>query len=79
MATTHQKLEALLDAVLNMPEAAQNAAIEALSEITAAPFEISDEEKAILEPALARARRSEFADERDVAAVLDRVWSKTKP
>lgn len=77
MATTHQKLEALLDAVLRMPEAAQNAAIEALSEITEAPFEISEEEKAILEPALARAQRSDFADERDVAAILDRSWSKS--
>lgn len=79
MATKQQKLEGLLDAVLQMPEAAQNAAIEALSDITEAPFEIPVEDRAILEPALARARRAEFADERDVAAVLDRSWSKSEP
>ena len=58
--TTEEKLEALFAKVRALPEPRQLAAIEALSEIAEEPHQLSEDELAVLRPALARARRGEL-------------------
>ena len=57
--TTQEKLEALFAKVRALPEPRQLAAVDALAEIAQEPYVLSDEERAILEPALAEAKRGE--------------------
>jgi hypothetical protein len=59
MMTTQEKLEALFAKVRALPEPRQLAAVEALADIAQEPYVLSDEERAILEPALAEAKRGE--------------------
>jgi hypothetical protein len=76
MATIHEKLEALFAKVRALPEERQQLAIVALSEIAADDaYVLSEEELAILEPALERARRGEFASEAEVAEAIYKPWS----
>ena len=71
--TIQQKLEALFDKVRALPEPRQLAAVEALAEITQEPYVLSDEERAILEPALAEAKRGEnVIDDEDLDDFLDK-------
>jgi hypothetical protein len=56
--TTQEKLEALFDKVRSLPEPRQLALLEFLSEeVAGEPYVLSAEERAILEPALADAKR----------------------
>jgi hypothetical protein len=56
--TTQEKLEALFAKVHALPEPRQLALIEFLSEeIAEEPYELSEEERAIVEPALEDAKR----------------------
>jgi hypothetical protein len=57
--TTQEKLEALFEKVRALPEPRQLAAVEALAEIAQEPYVVSDEERAIVEPALEDAKRGE--------------------
>jgi hypothetical protein len=57
--TTQEKLEALFAKVRALPEPRQLAAVEALAEIAQEPYVLSDEERAIIEPALEDAKRGE--------------------
>ena len=77
MATTQEKLETLFAKVRALPEERQQMAIVALSEIAEDEevYTLSDEERAILEPALERAKRGEFASEAEVDEVLNKPWS----
>jgi hypothetical protein len=76
MPTTEQKLETLFAKVRSLPKACQELAVEALSEIAEAEsYVLSDDEKAVLEPALERAKRGEFASDADVDEVLKKPWS----
>ena len=71
--TIQEKLEALFDKVRALPEARQRAAVEALAEIAQEPYVLSDEERAILEPALAEAKRGEnLIDDEDLDYFLDK-------
>jgi hypothetical protein len=57
---TQEKLEALFAKVRALPEPRQLALVEFLAaEIAAEPYVLSDEERAIIEPALEEARRGE--------------------
>jgi RecB family exonuclease len=76
MPTTEEKLEALFAKVRTLPKARQELALEALSEIAEEEgYRLSDDERAVLEPALERARRGEFASDTEVEEVLDKPWS----
>jgi hypothetical protein len=73
--TIQEKLEALFDKVRALPEPRQLAAVEALAEIAQEPYVLSDEERAILEPALAEAKRGEnLVDDEDLDTFLDKPW-----
>jgi hypothetical protein len=74
--TTQEKLEALFARVRALPEPRQLAAVEALAEIAQEPYALSDEERAILEPALAEAKRGEnLIDDEDLDDFLDKPWA----
>jgi len=76
MATTEDQLETLFAKVRALPKGRQELAIEALSEITdEQEYKLSDDERAVLDPALARAKRGEFAADADVREVLNKSWS----
>jgi hypothetical protein len=75
MSATEDQLETLFAKVRALPEARQELAVEALSEITEEQeYKLSDAEQAVLEPALARAKRGEFASAADVDEVLNKSW-----
>jgi hypothetical protein len=58
--TIQEKLEALFDKVRALPEARQLALLEFLAEeIAEEPYVLSEEERAIIEPALEEAKRGE--------------------
>ncbi|MFZ1104773.1 MAG: hypothetical protein WAN86_18310 [Hyphomicrobiaceae bacterium] len=58
MMTTQEKLEALFAKVRALPEPRQLALLEFLSEeVAGEPYVLSEEERAIIEPALADAKR----------------------
>ena len=66
--TTQEKLEVLFAKVRALPEPRQLALLEFLAEeVAEEPYELSDEELAILEPALADAKRGEnLIDDEDL-------------
>jgi predicted transcriptional regulator len=73
--TTQEKLEALFAKVRALPEPRQLALLEFLAEeIAEEPHRLSDEELAVLRPALARAQRGEFVPDEEVAELLDKPW-----
>ena len=74
MPTTSEKLDHLFAKVRSLSESHQQAAVEALSEIADEPYQLSEEELAVLRPALERARRGEFVPEDEAADLLDKPW-----
>jgi predicted transcriptional regulator len=72
--TTQETLEALFAKVRALPEPRQLAAIEALAEIAEVPHHLSEDELAVLKPALERARRGEFVPDDEVVELLDKTW-----
>jgi phosphoribosylaminoimidazole (AIR) synthetase len=73
--TTQEKLEALFDKVRALPEARQIALLEFLvEEIAEEPYVLSEEELAVLRPAVERAKRGEFVPDDEVAELLDKPW-----
>jgi hypothetical protein len=76
MTKIETRLETLLAKLRALPEDRQELALQALTEIVEDEvYELSDEELAILEPALERARRGEFATDAEVDGVLNKPWS----
>lgn len=75
MSTTKEKLESAFARVRALPEELQEAALEALNEIADEPYPLSDEELAILRPALERAKRGETVSDEEMAEVLDKPWT----
>jgi hypothetical protein len=74
--TTEEKLEALFAKVRSLSKERQEYVAMALEEITDEDvYVLSDEERAILEPALERAKRGEFASGAEVDEVLNKPWS----
>jgi hypothetical protein len=78
MTTIDEKLEALFAKVSALPRERQEHAIIALTEITEDIYELSDEERAILEPALERAKRGEFASDAEVDEILNKPWGQSQ-
>ncbi len=74
MSANQDKLEALFDKVRSLSKERQEAAVEALAKIASEPYILSEDELAVLKPALERARRGEFAPEAEVSQLLDKVW-----
>ncbi|KAB2938286.1 MAG: hypothetical protein K8F92_16645 [Hyphomicrobium sp.] len=74
MPTTYEKLETLFAKLRSLSEPHQQAAVEALSEIADEPYQLSEEELAVLRPALERTRRGEFVPEDEAADLLDKPW-----
>ena len=76
MTTTEDKLEILFAKVRALPKARRELAVEALFEITdEGAHALSDDERAVLESALERAARGEFASYTDIDEVLNKPWS----
>jgi hypothetical protein len=76
MVTTEDKLETLFAKVRTLPKARQELAVEALSEIAdEEAYILSDDERAVLESALQRAKRGEFAAHTDIDEVFNKPWS----
>ena len=76
MATIQEKLETLFAKVRALPEERQQLAVMALTEIAEEDvYILSDEERAILEPALERAKRGEFASQAEVDEAINKPWS----
>lgn len=75
MSTTKEKLESAFARVRTLPEELQEAALEALNGIADEPYPLSDEELAILRPALERAKRGETVSDEEMAEVLDKPWT----
>jgi predicted transcriptional regulator len=69
--TTQEKLDALFARVRALPEPRQLALLEFLAE---EPHQLSEEELAVLRPALERAERGEFVPVEEVAELLDKPW-----
>ena len=74
MNTHDSKLEALFAKVRALSAERRRAAIEALTEVTEEPYQLSDAERAVLYPALERMCRGEFADEAVIDKLLDDPW-----
>jgi hypothetical protein len=75
MSSISKRLEKALEAVRMWPADRQDAAAEVLehmNRLATAPYELSPDERADLEEALAEARRGEFASDAEVAAMFAR-------
>ncbi len=72
--TTHQKLEDLVAKLRTLPVIRQEAAIEALNEIVAEPYQLSDDELAVLLPALDEADRGEGLSDAETDELLTKPW-----
>ena len=70
--TTQERLEALFAKVRALPEPRQLALL--VEEIAEEPYRLSEEELAVLRPALERAQRGEFVPDEEVAELLDKPW-----
>jgi hypothetical protein len=66
-------LEALLAKVRALPEPRQEAILELLTEEIEEPYRLSEEELAVLRPALQRAQRGEFVPD-EVADLIAKPW-----
>jgi hypothetical protein len=76
MSTTEDKLETLFAKVRALPKSRQELAVEVLSEITDEQiYTLSDDESAVLESALERAKHGEFASSADIDEVLNKPWT----
>jgi hypothetical protein len=74
MTTTQEKLETLFAKVRALPETRQKATVEALTDIAEEPYQLSDDELAVLRPALERAKRGEFAADATTSDALTKPW-----
>ena len=75
MSAMNEILETLFAKVRSLPAERQEAAIEALTDIAAEPYALSEDELAVLRPALERAGRGEFASDDEVSELLGGPWS----
>ena len=67
-------LDQLVARVRQLPEARQRAAIEALRDIADEPYVLSDDELAVLLPALDDARLGQNLTDADTDDVLNKPW-----
>jgi hypothetical protein len=74
----NKALEDALAKVLRLPEQKQEVAAELLEQLTAGEqgvYPLTDEERAAVREALARAQASAFASDDEVRAALRRPWA----
>jgi hypothetical protein len=74
MPAINEKLETLFNRVRSLPKERQEAAIEALADIAAEPYALSEDELAVLKPALERAKRGEHASDDETNDLLGKPW-----
>ncbi len=74
MSKTAEKLETLFAKVRTLPEARQELAVSALAEIAEDFYQLSDDELAVLRPALRDAERGENLEDADDVDVLNKPW-----
>lgn len=75
MPTTHERLETLIAKVRRLPESRQAAVIEALREITDEPYQLTDEERAILTAARDEADRGQHLFDAETDDLLNKPWA----
>ena len=76
MSSTHEMLETLIAKLRALPEERQQLAVEALAEFAEPDvYVLSEEERAVLEPALAEARRGDNLLDVDEVEVLKKPWA----
>jgi hypothetical protein len=76
MSSADEKLETLIVKLRALPEERKELAVEALAEIAEPDvYVLSDEERAVLEPALAEAQRGDNLIDADKADVLNKPWA----
>jgi len=75
MPTVQEKLETLIAKVRSLPEARQEAAVEALEEITEEPYQLSGEELAVLKLALEEARHDDNLTDAEADELLNKPWA----
>jgi hypothetical protein len=76
MTSTQDKLEILIGKLLALPEERQALAVEALAEIAETDvYVLSEEERAVVEPALLEALRDENVADADAVDVLNKPWA----
>jgi hypothetical protein len=76
MPTTEEKLETLIAKLRTLPEDRKELAVEALAEITDEEvYVLSDDERAVLEPRLAEAKRSDNLVDADKVDLLNKPWT----
>jgi hypothetical protein len=75
MPTTDEKLESLFAKVRALPKARQELAVEALSEIAEDVYVLSDDERAVLEPALRDVERGENLADAETDDILAKSWA----
>ena len=78
MTKTAQTLEVLFQKVRALPAREQELIAEALADLTAHVYHLSDDEARLLMPELDGARRGEFAPGASVQDVLNTPWKKTR-
>jgi hypothetical protein len=78
MQNQHAILEELFEKVRAMPAPQQDLIADALADLTADVYQLSDAELALLEPELEGARSGEFADRAAVNAVLHTPWTNAR-
>jgi hypothetical protein len=74
----NKALEDALAKVLRLPEQKQEVAAELLEQLSAGEqdvYPLSDDERAVVREALARARANAFASDDEVHAALHRPWA----
>ena len=76
MPNPSEELERLFAKVRKLPKDLRQLAVEALSEIAEEDvYVLSGDERGVLEPALERAGRGEFASDAEVDEAINKPWS----
>jgi hypothetical protein len=75
MSTTQEKLDILIAKLGTLPEERKALAVDALAEITEDLYILSEEERAVLEPALADAKRGENLIDAGTLDILNKPWT----
>ena len=75
MPKIEENLDILVAKVRALPKARQKAAIEALREITEEPYQLTDDELAVLRPALDEALRGEHLSDAVSDPLLNKPWA----
>lgn len=73
--TTLEKLDALMARLRSLSEERQLLAVDALSDITEEVYVLTDDERAVLEPALDDVKRGQNLVDADRVDLLNKPWA----